>query len=97
MNFESGRAQMSGAGLRLDDGCTNVQMISVETRKRSSCGGDKTCDVVQTVGQEGTSSGGLQLVPGPGKGEGQQLRWERCGMCTPAPFHPERGEQAGCF
>lgn len=67
MNFESGKGQMSEAGLRLD-GCTYVQLCSIETRKGGSCGSDKTCDVVQTVGQEGTSGGGLQVVPGPGKG-----------------------------
>ena len=55
MDFESGKGQMSEAGLRLD-GCTNVQMYLVETRKGGSCGSDKTCDVVQAVGQEGTSS-----------------------------------------
>lgn len=54
-----------------------MQRYSVGMRKRGSCSSDKTCDIVQTVGQEGTSSGGLQLVPGPGKGAGQQLRWER--------------------
>lgn len=76
MNFESGKGQMSETGLRLDGG-THVQRYSVGTRKRGSSSSDKTCDIVQTVGQEGTSSGGLQLVPGPGKGAGQQLRWER--------------------
>lgn len=69
VNFESGKGEMSEAGLRLD-GCTNVQMYSVERRKGGSCSSDKTCDVVQTLYQEETSSRGLQLVPGAVKGAG---------------------------
>lgn len=69
MNFESGRGQMSEAGLRLD-GCVNAQTYLADTRKGGSCGSDKTCDVGQ---MEGTSGGALQLVPGAGKEAGQQL------------------------
>lgn len=60
MNCESGKGQMSEeSGLRIDV-CMNVQMYVVKTRKGGFCGSDKTCNVVQTVGQEGTSKGGLQ-------------------------------------
>lgn len=60
IDFESGKGQMSEeSGLRLDE-CMNVQMYVVKTRKGGSCGSDNACNVVQTVGQEGSSSGRLQ-------------------------------------